>query len=175
MKIEEWSIEPHDISVMRFSALIPKKAVPTKGTPIDLTIKPWREKRSLSANAYMWTLCAAIAEKMGGITKEDIYREGVRHAGVVDFQKVQARALQRFMRIWEGNGMGYIVEPLEEVGADPFAFIECAVYTGSSAYNTSQMGKLLTFIVDEAEALGIDTRPPAERAEMLEEWRQVNG
>ena len=38
---------------------------------LDLTIKPYKPKRSLSANAYMWVLLGKLADATG-ITRTDI-------------------------------------------------------------------------------------------------------
>ena len=52
------------------------------GRDLDLTVKAFRKKRSLNANAYMWELCGKLAETLDGVTKDDVYREAVRNTGV---------------------------------------------------------------------------------------------
>lgn len=44
------------------------------------------------------------------------------------------------------------------------------VFRGSHTYNTKEMTDLLEGTIQEAQELGIDTRTPAEVAQMLNDW-----
>ena len=45
------------------------------------------------------------------------------------------------------------------------------VYMGSSEMNTSEMARLIDGVVQEAQALGIETMTPSELALLKEEWQ----
>lgn len=51
--------------------------------PCELILQPKKEKRSLTANAYMWLVCEKLA-KAEGITKEEVYRMAIHDVGVWD-------------------------------------------------------------------------------------------
>lgn len=51
-----------------------------KEVPVEVTVKKYREKRSLDANAYMWVLIDKLAVATG-IKKRDIYFDGLRNVG----------------------------------------------------------------------------------------------
>ena len=46
------------------------------------------------------------------------------------------------------------------------------VYYGSSTYDTKQMSALIDSLVQEAQALGIETLPPAEIARLNSQWEE---
>ncbi len=52
------------------------------GKTVDVSIKKYRPKRSLDANAYAWVLMDKLAEAMG-ITKVEVYRGAIRKIGGV--------------------------------------------------------------------------------------------
>lgn len=121
--------------------------------------------KSLNANAYMWQLCDKIARETG-VTKDDIYREAIRHVGAFhdgDFQKEDADAI---CRLWGKNGIGWFAETLSE--SNRFAAIR--FYQGSSVYDGEQMGRLVDYVVGEAEGLGIETMPPQELERLARLW-----
>ena len=43
-------------------------------------------------------------------------------------------------------------------------------YYGSSTYNTTEMSRLIDYVVDEAKELGIETLPPEQLNAMKESW-----
>lgn len=47
---------------------------------LSIEVKPFRQKRSLDANAYAWVLMDRLAEKLN-MSKEAIYREYIKHIG----------------------------------------------------------------------------------------------
>lgn len=138
-----------------------------KDVKYEVEIKPYKEKRSNDANAYMWVLCEKIAVVMGnGMTKEEVYREAVRKVGVFDIVPIKKEAVPRFIKSWCRNGMGWVCD---NTGRSKFAGFENIVaYYGSSTYNTKEMSRLIDYIVEEAKDYGIETLPP-ERIKSLEE------
>lgn len=129
-----------------------------------MTVKKPRAK-SLNANAYMWQLCDKIARKTG-VTKDDVYCEAIRHVGAFhdgDFQREDTDAI---CRLWGRNGIGWFAEALSE--SNRFAAIR--FYQGSSVYDGEQMGRLVDYIVGEAQCLGIETMPPHETERLKQLW-----
>ena len=46
-------------------------------------------------------------------------------------------------------------------------------FYGSSQYNTKQMSRLIDDIIQDCEALGIETKSPDEIANMISQWKAV--
>ena len=80
---------------------------------IDLTvqIKEYRQKRSLSQNAYMWVLLDEIAKVVNN-NKENIYKELVKDYGCFEILPLKDEAVKRFTHNWSKNGIGWFTEIL---------------------------------------------------------------
>ena len=134
-------------------------------------IKEHRNRRSLDANAYAWTLIGQLAAKLSVdgaiITPEQVYREAIRDVGdnYVVFP-VRDDALERWQQIWTGKGLGWVCEVIGKSKIEGYTNTRC--FYGSSVYDTAQMSRLISIIVEECKAAGVETMTPAELASLLE-------
>ena len=138
---------------------------------LDLTIKPYKPKRSLSANAYMWVLVGKLADATG-ISSTDIYRNTVKQLGISQLIVINAAAAPAFKRVWEQYGPGWFVD---DVGEGANGSVILRAYYGSSTYNRKQMAALIDLVVQDCKQLGIDTLTPAELAGLVDRWKGDNG
>ena len=133
-------------------------------------IKEHRKKRSLDANAYAWTLIGQLAAKLSTdgvvITPDQVYREAIRDVGG-NYEVVPIRddALERWQQIWAGKGLGWVCEVIGKSKIDGYTNTRC--FYGSSVYDTAQMSRLISIIVDECKAAGVETMTPAELESLL--------
>ena len=134
---------------------------------VEVIIKPYRKKRSLSANAYAWVLLDKLAEA-NNESKTKIYRDEIRDIGGVS-QTVccVAKDAPAIKRHWESRGLGW---QAEEVDSKIDGCVCLTLYAGSSEYNTKQMSTLIDHLVQDCKACGIETLPPAELERMLGKW-----
>jgi len=123
-----------------------------EGKDIELTAEKKRNKRSRNANSYMWELCEQIARKIKS-TKEDVYRRAVREVGLFRDVELQSDAVNTIRTVWAMNGTGWFTESISQ--NDKTETVR--LYYGSSCYNTLQMARLIQYIADDAEELGIQT------------------
>ena len=139
----------------------------SKGKALRLDLSVWRQRRSLSANAYLWVLCQRIAEKMGnGLSKEDVYRQQVHQVGCFEAVEIRKEAWPSLQQHWQRQGLGYQVELVDE-GQET---VTALCYFGSSVYDSKEMSLLLEAVIQECRNLGIETRPEEEIQAMLGEW-----
>ena len=135
---------------------------------ISLECKKWRNRRSLDANAYMWTLVDKIAQKTRQ-SPVDVYRHAIKEIpGNSTLVCVQNKAKDVLQQQWQAKGLGWQTEEL------PSKIDGCTnilLYYGSSAYNTTQMSLLIDTIVEDAKDLGIETLTPYELEGMKAQWR----
>ena len=136
------------------------------GKLYDAEIKIHRDKRSLDSNAYLWILCQKVAERVRNMTKEEVYRDAVQHAGQWEPLVFKDAAVETFLRRWSGHGIGWFAEKLQSSDG----YTEVMAYYGSSVYDTREMSVLLEYIVNEAKDIGIDTQTPGEIARMEALW-----
>lgn len=128
-----------------------------KDADVDLTVKRYRHKRSLDANAYAWVLVDKIAARMR-LSKSQVYKDHIRAlGGVSETVCVQDRAVERLRQAWSKNGLGWQSETF------PSKIEGCTnvtLYYGSSTYDTAQMSALIDALVQTCKSLGIETMPP---------------
>ena len=135
---------------------------------VRVEIKKWRKKRSLDANAYAWVLIDKIAQATG-VPKTEVYRQAIREiGGVSDIVAVPDNAVDKFREGWSKQGIGWQTEILDSKPG----YKRIVVYYGSSTYDTKQMSALIDSLVQEAQALGIETLPPAEIARLNSQWEE---
>jgi hypothetical protein len=138
------------------------------GKDLKAEIKPFKGKRSLSANAYAFLLIDKLAEKLR-IPPKEVYRNAIRNiGGVSDVVCCQNFAVEDFCRKWENKGLGWQTEILDSK-IDGCTNIIC--YYGSSEYDTEQMSRLIDNIVQDCKSVGIETMTPAELERLCDAWQ----
>ena len=152
-----------------------------KARKYTVEIKEYRERRSLDANAYAWQLIGKLAAKLSTpgkpgvpgvvITPEQVYREAIRDVGD-NYEVIPIRddALDRWREIWRGKGLGWVCEVIGKSKIEGYTNTRC--FYGSSVYDKAQMSRLISIIVEECKAAGVETMTPAELASLLEGERR---
>lgn len=137
-----------------------------------IEIKKKSKSRSMNANAYCWVLCQKIAEVMSNhsyISKEDVYRKAIKDCSHFTYVPVREDAVERYINIWKGHGLGWIAEDAGECKSiKGYHNIMC--YHGSSVYNTKEMARLIDCLTDECEQLGIKLEPSEYIQSLIEGW-----
>lgn len=129
---------------------------------LSIEIKPYREKRSLDANAYCWVLIGEIANVLRA-SKDEIYIDMLRKYGQQLIVKIKNQDKDRFERsqkYWE------VHETLTEEKAQYYR-----VFVGSSDYDSQEMSILIDGIISEAKQLGIQVLNSREASLLKEEWK----
>ena len=127
-------------------------------TDVKFEVTEYHPKRSLSANAYAWALIQKIADALRK-SKEEVYLQMLKDYGQSEFVSVLSDInVSGYFKYYEEYGKGH-VEGRE--------FTHYKVYKGSSEFDSKEMAILIDGIVQEAKALDIETRTPAEIDEMI--------
>ena len=135
---------------------------------VSVEIKPYRERRSLDANAYAWVLIDKLAEALHK-GKVEVYRDIIRDVGgVSETVCVQRKAAPKLRELWESRGTGW---QTDEIESKLPGCVNVTLYYGSSAYDSAQMSRLIDLLVQECQQLGIPT-DPQEAAKVKESWRK---
>lgn len=135
--------------------------------PGEYTLAKARKKRSLDANAMLWRMCGLVGAAVGE-SKEAIYKKNIREAGVYDLAYIQSEAVIDFMEAWAKHGIGWFCD-IADNGAVPGYKLVMA-YKGSSEYDTKQMSRLIDSVMQDAEAVGVETMSEREKSLLLEDW-----
>lgn len=135
---------------------------------LTCTLKLFRKKRSLDANAYFWVLCGKLAAKTRQ-DKKNIYRNLIKEIGDnFEIVPIKNEAVDTWCRNWEHRGDGWQYSVLGESKLDGYTNVCC--YYGSSTYDTAQMSALIDSVVFECKEQGIETMTPEEIAKMKAAW-----
>lgn len=111
-------------------------------------IKEYRQKRSLTANAYCWALIGEIADSLR-LSKEAVYLNMLRDYGQSQIISVRADInIDGYFKYFEKFGTGTV---------NGKEFTHYKVYKGSSEYDTREMSIFIDGVAAEAKNLGIQT------------------
>lgn len=128
-----------------------------KDKELEITVKPYRNKRSLDQNSYAWVLIGKIGDKLRA-SKDDVYLTMLKRYGQGGVIKVAPGKEQVVL-----SALKYY-EPHEKLYSETEKYYR--VWAGSSGYNTEEMTVFLDGIISEAKELGIETLTPDELAQM---------
>jgi hypothetical protein len=135
----------------------------------EYEIKKTSNKRSLNANSYCWLLCEKIAKKL----KSDavsVYRDAVLEVGVYREYHLYPDEVNKFSRDWQELGIGWQVQ---KVDFDPNGeTIVVNAYLGSSTYTTAEMARLIDWLNQEAENIGVETADGLHIQALLNSWEE---
>ena len=129
-------------------------------------IKEHKERRTLSQNAYYWKLITEVAKKQRHSVPyiHNTELRAARYArwfddelvlvGIPDTDDAEAQVMEQ---------MEYHLAPTNRREGDKRIYV---MLRGSSEFNTAEMSHLLDLLIQDAQALGIETMTPAELAQI---------
>ena len=136
---------------------------------LSIKAEKFRDKRSLDANAFCWTLLHKLAVKVGR-KAEDIYRDYIKDFGVCEIVPIREDAIKRWESIWKSKGYGWITEDMGACrNTKGYHNIKC--FYGSSSYTTLEMSQLIDAIVQDCKEQGIDTDTPDQIERIKAAWQ----
>lgn len=141
-----------------------------KGKEYIVQIEPKpKGKRSISANALLWSIIGKMAKEMWPLTKEEIYRHMLRQVGVYECFTIREDAYPYLIKDWEKRGTGWFTEVLSPARD---GMIDVACYYGTSCYDTKDMSRCIDFLLEEAKQMESDCLPlPLHEIEKIKkEW-----
>ncbi len=116
----------------------------------SVEIKQKRNKRSISANNYMWQLINQMAIKLGS-TDVEIYERMLCDFGTKEYVVAVPEARPILLKAYK------IVEVVSSVKIKNKPAVQFRLIRGSSSYDTKEMSILINGVVQEAKVLGIET------------------
>ena len=111
-------------------------------------IREFKEKRTLSQNAYAWKLITEIANKVNK-SKEEVYLEMLKDYGQSEIISMLSTIEPKgYFKYYESIGTGIVNEK---------EFTHYKIFKGSSEYDSKEMSIFIDGIVQECTQLGIPT------------------
>lgn len=126
------------------------------GRELDLSLKEFKPKRSLNANAYMWALIGQIATKLR-IDMTEVYHRVLCDYGTFDTDDGVTQVVTIRSDVKLKDWLYIHTKPIKNAKLDGKMYTHYAVLKGSSNYDTKEMTHLLDGVIYEAKELGIET------------------
>ena len=140
-----------------------------KDKDLRIEVKPWRERRSLDANAYFHVLVGKIAEKVGISADQCKVNMVLDYGAIMRDEQGQKVGIKLPISVDVSKVYKYAkkFDTRQENGKEFNCYI---IYEHTSLYDSAQMATLINGTVQEAQDLGIETITPAEKAKLLSLW-----
>ena len=120
-------------------------------------MREYKQKRSLTANAYFWVLINEIAN-VTKLSKDEIHLQMLKEYGQNEVFSIRSDIdVSRYLKYYEEIGKGKV---------NGKEFTHYRVFKGSSEMDSREMAILISGVIQEAEQLGIPTLTPAEIARL---------
>lgn len=148
-----------------------------KNERLVFSVKEYKRKRSLDANAYYWVLVTKLAKALN-LSKPHLHNILLRRYGqpeIIDGQMI-------FLVLPDSESgtrkadeaETYHIRPTSQVktGVDGKVYRTYVMLRGSSTYNTAEMSELIDGLVSECKEQGIETLPEEELKRMMQMYEQ---
>ena len=139
---------------------------------LAVSLKKYRKKRSLDANAYFHLLVGKLADslRISKIRCKNIMIGRYGQADYIDGQPVMIKTQIPVSDMLEQENLHCLPcgGKTEENGLQTFFY---RVYRGSHTYNTEEMSNLIDGVVQEAKDQGIETATPDEIEKLKSLWK----
>lgn len=131
---------------------------------VDIEIKKATKRRSLDANAFMWSLCTEIAKALH-TTKEEVYKNAIREVGDYEPLPIKAEAVDTFITRWASKGTGWFAEVIDDSKLPGYKLV--FAYYGSSTYDSATMSRVIDNLIDGMKQMELPIPASKEQEEML--------
>lgn len=136
---------------------------------LDLEINKHKEKRRINANNYFWLMLQKLCELQELDTIEE-YKKRVKELGIFRIFRIEKENVKTFKIIWEEKGIAWFVEEFDTEYVGNIEFKILHAYYGSSSFDKKQMSRLIDGLVQDCQAVGIETKSESEIKSLLESW-----
>ena len=140
-----------------------------KDLDVDVEIKKHNPKRSKDANSMCWAMCSDIGNAIRPpVPKEEVYRKAIREVGEYEPLPIREDAVETFRKRWATKGTGWFAEVIDDSKIPGYKLV--FAYYGSSTYDTAAMSRLIDFLKQDMENMGLRIPASKEQEEALAAW-----
>lgn len=145
---------------------------------LTINVGKFRNKRSLDANAYYWSLLGKLSKALR-ISNPFCHNLMLRRYGVLE--EFDGKAVYWVIPDTDDaskkadEAETYHIKPTSGVreGKDGLMYRTYLLLKGSHEYNRAQFSRLVNGLVDECKHMGIETATPEEIARMMALYKEV--
>jgi hypothetical protein len=132
------------------------------------------KKRSLNANNYFYLLITKIAEKLK-LSLNEVHNMMLSSYGYPEYMddKIVYFILPDRVDVNKLEGVHLKATAKTQTLSNGELNRVYIVMRGSHTYNSAEMARLIDGVIQEAEALDIETLTPNQKEQMLQQWGQI--
>ena len=132
------------------------------------------KKRSLNANNYFYLLITKIAEKQR-LSLNEVHNMMLASYGYPEYMddKIVYFILPDRVDVNKLEGVHLKATAKTQTLSNGELNRVYIVMRGSHTYNSAEMARLIDGVIQEAEALDIETLTPNQKEQMLQQWGQI--
>lgn len=164
-------VKPEREDIGKAMALVRKH----KDRLYDMDVKEHRKKRSLDANAMLWSLINQMSVVLR-IPPDEIYQGYIPDVGDnFTWHPEKPETVKQFSDGWCRGHIGRMVDdvgPCRLPDLRGYRLLKC--YYGSSEYDVPTFSRLLDLVIQDCKNIGIETISERERSLLLEEWGKAH-
>ncbi len=135
----------------RLTFLVEEMPTEDLGGDLRLTVKKWKEKRSLNANALLWKMLGDIARELQ-TDKWEVYLQMLKRYGKFTYVLVHPKAVDALKNTWRET------EVLGEIDVNGVKAVQVLCYYGTSQMDSGEFSKLIDGVKSEMVEMGLE--PP---------------
>lgn len=141
-----------------------------KDAEVSIEVKKASNARSKTANDFCWAMCTDIGNAMRPpIPKEQVYRMAIRDVGEYEPLPIKAEAVDTFQRRWSEKGVGWFAEVIDDSKLPGYKLV--FAYYGSSTYTAETMNRLLDYLKQDMDSMGLQIPlSKADQERLIELW-----
>ena len=141
---------------------------------INVEIKKASQPRSKSANDFLWAMCTDIGNALKPpLPKEMVYRQAIRDVGVYEPLPIRNDAVETFRERWASKGTGWFAEVVDDSKLPGYKLV--FAYYGSSTYTSEEMSRVLDYLKQDCENMGIlIPLSKDEEARLMKSWQKAS-
>ena len=145
-----------------------------KDEEISVEIKKNSQPRSKTANDFMWAMCTDIGKALRPpVPKDDVYRRAIRDVGEYEPLPIKAEAVSTFQERWASKGTGWFADVVDDSKLKGYKLV--FAYYGSSTYTTEEMSRLLDYLKQDMDNMGLQIPlSKDEEARVMERWQKAS-
>ena len=134
-----------------------------------VTIKQYQKKRSLDANAKLWSLIGEMAVLLR-LPPEEIYQGYIPDVGGnYRIVPVKPEEIPDWEKEWCRGHIGRMIDDMGPcISKDLAGYHNLKLYRGSSEYDSATFSRLLDLVMQDCRQLGIETLSEREKSLLLE-------
>lgn len=130
---------------------------------LSITAKQFRKKRSLDANALLWSCLGEIAAALR-TDKWEVYLQMLKRYGKYTYICVKPNVVEAMKAQWRE------CEEIGTIDINGKEAVQMLCYFGSSTYDSKEFSVLLDGVISEMREMGLRTPTSGDMKRALEQW-----